>query len=69
LRGTKARLHRLLRPLKLDLHPDRTYLDRIDKDFDFAGYHHATRHFSVAEMTRALSRTLLSALQATPPGG
>lgn len=53
LRRAKAKLHRLLQPLKLDLHPDKTYLGRIDKGFDFLGYHHAPRHFSLAEVTRA----------------
>ncbi len=58
LRKVIKRTHQVLNKLKLKLHPDKTYLGKIEKGFDFLGYHFKPKHFSVATVTfeRALAK-------------
>ena len=37
--------------LRLEKHPDKTFIGRIEKGFDFLGYHFSTDGLSVAEKT------------------
>ena len=37
--------------LKLEEHPDKTFIGRIEKGFDFLGYHFSPDGFSMAEKT------------------
>ena len=37
--------------LRLEKHPDKTFIGRIEKGFDFLGYHFSPEGLSVAEKT------------------
>lgn len=38
-------------PTSLEKHPDKTYIGKIDKGFDFLGYHFSPDGLSIAEKT------------------
>jgi retron-type reverse transcriptase len=44
-------LNQTLSELKLEKHPDKTFIGRIEKGFDFLGYHFSPEGLSVAEKT------------------
>ena len=48
----------MLNKLKLKIHPDKTYIGKIEKGFDFLGYHFTLNKLSVAKVTldRALTK-------------
>ena len=50
--------YQVLGQLKLDLHPDKTYIGKIDKGFDFLGYHFDLIDLSLAKATldKAIAR-------------
>ena len=51
LRKAIKRLNRILDSLKLAKHPDKTFIGRIDKGFDFLGYHFGRDGLQVAAKT------------------
>jgi RNA-directed DNA polymerase len=44
-------LYALLQPLKLDLHPDKTFIGRIERGFDFLGYRFSRQPLGLASTT------------------
>ena len=50
--------YQVLDKLKLKIHPDKTYIGKIEKGFDFLGYHFTLNKVSVAKVTleRALTK-------------
>ena len=48
----------MLNQLKLTLHPDKTFIGKIAKSFDFLGYHFTQEKLTLAKVTleKALSR-------------
>jgi RNA-directed DNA polymerase len=50
--------YQVLGQLKFDLHPDKTYIGKIDKGFDFLGYHFDLIDLSLAKATldKAIAR-------------
>lgn len=44
-------LNQTLAELKLEKHPDKTYIGKIEKGFDFLGYHFSPDGLSIAEKT------------------
>ena len=51
LRKAIAVLNGVLSSLRLEKHPDKTYIGRIEKGFDFLGYHFGPEGLSMAEET------------------
>jgi RNA-directed DNA polymerase len=51
LRKAVRLVNQELDELKLDKHPDKTFISRIDKGFDFLGYHVRPDGLSVAQAT------------------
>lgn len=45
------KLYALLKPMKLLLHPDKTFIGRISKGFDFLGYHFENKEITASEKT------------------
>jgi len=45
------KLYQLLDPLQLELHPDKTFIGRITKGFDFLGYHFKEQELTPAKKT------------------
>ena len=45
------RLNEIFNALKLEKHPDKTFIGRIEKGFDFLGYHFSRDGLTVAEDT------------------
>ncbi len=46
-------MNQCLNALKLEKHPDKTFIGRIGKIFDFLGYHFSREPLRVAEKTQA----------------
>jgi len=44
-------VNQVLTSLKLDKHPDKTFIGRIEKGFDFQGYHFRPEGLSIAQKT------------------
>ena len=44
-------VNQVLGSLRLAKHPDKTFIGRIEKGFDFLGYHSSRKGLSVAEKT------------------
>lgn len=53
LRRAVKKLNCALAALKLEKHPQKTFIGRIDKGFDFLGYHFAPGELSIARSTVA----------------
>jgi len=53
LRGAVKTVNQVLGALALDKHPDKTFIGRIDRGFDFLGYHFSPDGLSVAKQTIA----------------
>lgn len=51
LRRAVKILNSCLVELKLEKHPDKTFVERLDKGFDFLGYHFSTAELSLADQT------------------
>lgn len=51
LRRAVKRLNENLTALKLDKHPDKTFIGKIDRGFDFLGYHLHRQGLAVAQVT------------------
>ncbi len=51
LRGVVKRVHQMLMTIGLQMHPDKTFIGRVDKGFDFLGYHIQPTGLSVAKQT------------------
>ncbi len=51
LRRTVKTLNEIFTALKLEKHPDKTFIGRIEKGFDFLGYHFSRQGLSVAVVT------------------
>lgn len=51
LRSTVKTLNECLREHKLKKHPDKTFIGRLDRGFDFLGYQFSTRGLTVARKT------------------
>jgi hypothetical protein len=51
-RKAVKRLNQCLNRLTLEKHPDKTFIGKIDKGFDFLGYHFSRAPLTVAEKTR-----------------
>ena len=51
LRRAVKLLNETFTVLKLEKHPDKTFIGRIEKGFDFLGYHFCNRGLSVADIT------------------
>ena len=51
LRRAVATLHRVFARLKLSIHPDKTFIGRIEKGFDFLGYHFSRQPIRLASKT------------------
>ena len=58
LRNVIKRTYQVLEKLKLKIHPDKTYIGKIEKGFDFLGYHFKPNTLRVATVTleRALTK-------------
>ena len=44
-------MNQVLGDLKLEKHPDKTQMGRVEKGFDFLGYHLSTKALGVATIT------------------
>jgi RNA-directed DNA polymerase len=44
--------HKILNALQLKLHPDKTFIGKIEKGFDFLGYHFTMEELSLATITQ-----------------
>ena len=53
LRGAVKVVNQMLGALSLEKHPDKTFIGRIEKGFDFLGYHFGPDGLSVAKQTVA----------------
>jgi RNA-directed DNA polymerase len=53
LRRAVATVNQVLDALKLEKHPDKTFIGRIERGFDFLGYHFSPAGLSVAKQTVA----------------
>ena len=51
LRNVIKLTYQVLNKLKLKIHPDKTYIGKIEKGFDFLGYHFTLNKLSVATVT------------------
>ncbi len=51
LRRAVRAVNRVLASLRLDKHPDKTFIGRIEKGFDFLGYHFTRAGLTVARTT------------------
>ncbi len=51
LRKAVKRVNEMLGCLRLEKHPDKTFIGRIERGFDFLGYHFGPDGLSVAEKT------------------
>ena len=51
LRRAVAEVNRVLSSLGLEKHPDKTFIGRIEKGFDFLGYHFSFQGLTVAKDT------------------
>lgn len=51
LRRNVARLNRIFNLLKIEKHPDKTFIGRIDKGFDFLGYRFGGGTLALAQST------------------
>ena len=58
LRNVIKLTYQVLDKLKLKIHPDKTYIGKIENGFDFLGYHFTLNKVSVAKVTleRALTK-------------
>jgi hypothetical protein len=61
LREAIRLLNQTLSELKLEKHPDKTFIGRIEKEFDFLGYHFDPEGLSVVEKT--IEKFLASAVR------
>lgn len=59
LRGAVKQLNEIFARLRLDKHPDKTFIGRVEKGFDFLGYRFSTSWLTVAAptMARFVART------------
>ena len=73
LRGALKQLYGLLEPLKLTLHPDKTFIGPIQRGFDFLGYHFSRQPLRLACITvwrfKARLRQLYEQQQTAPDQG
>ena len=51
LRRAVKQLHAVFATLKLQTHPDKTFIGRIEKGFDFLGYHFSRQPIRLATRT------------------
>jgi hypothetical protein len=51
LRGAVKAVNQVLECLGLDKHPEKTFIGRVERGFDFLGYHFSTAGLSVAKQT------------------
>ena len=51
LRGAVKVVNQMLRALSLEKHPDKTFIGRIERGFDFLGYHFSPAGLAVAKQT------------------
>ena len=51
LKKAVKRLNEIFDGLKLKMHPDKTFVERIEKGFDFLGYHFSRDGLTVARDT------------------
>jgi len=51
LRGAVKVVNQMLGALALEKHPDKTFIGRIERGFDFLGYHFSPAGLSVAKQT------------------
>ncbi len=51
LRKAVKRVNEMLGCLRLEKHPDKTFIGRIERGFDFLGYHFGPDGLSVAKKT------------------
>lgn len=56
IREAMAQVRNVLNRLRLDLHPDKTFIGRIEKGFDFLGYHFRNGALCVAKRAFAKMR-------------
>lgn len=62
IRGAMAVVRRVLAGLCLDIHPDKTFIGRASKGFDFLGYHFLDGVLSAAKTTIAKMTEIASRL-------
>ena len=62
LRRAVKRLNAVLAGLGLEKHPEKTFIGRVEKGFDFLGYHFTPQRLSIAEDTRRRFREQLARL-------
>ena len=62
LRQVIKHTYRILHDLKLTLHPDKTFIGRIDKGFDFLGYHFTRQDLRLSLITLQRARDKLRQL-------
>jgi len=62
LRRAVKQLYALLAPLKLRLHPDKTFIGRIERGFDFLGYRFSRQPLRLAQVTVARFKARLHRL-------
>ncbi len=62
-------LNQTLAELKLEKHPDKTYIGKIDKGFDFLGYHFRPDGLLIAEKTIEHFYERATRLLEQKPGG
>ena len=53
LRGAVKVVNQMLGTLKLEKHPDKTFIGRIERGFDFLGYHFSPAGLTVSAKTIA----------------
>ena len=53
LRGAVKAVNQMLGALRLEKHPDKTFIGRIERGFDFLGYHFSPAGLAVAKKTVA----------------
>lgn len=51
LRKAVKAVNKVLGSLRLEKHPDKTFIGKIERGFDFLGYHFGSKGLSVAEKT------------------
>ncbi|MCP3893786.1 MAG: hypothetical protein GY706_04040, partial [Bacteroides sp.] len=50
-RKAVRQLNQILNKVKVEKHPDKTYIGKIENGFDFLGYHFNGSHLTVSRMT------------------
>ena len=50
-RKVVRQLNQILNELKVEKHPDKTFIGKIKKEFDFLGYHFSRKPLKIARIT------------------